>query len=683
MKTSSSGHMTLFLRWLSSGTKGIVLALTCFQLFFLGTPLALAQSNTAMTGEPDAPKTIEEQKAACTAADKYWDDELNSCMTKQVAIDTAEQARKCADAPDPDKCYMEEAEGKSGVNSGDKYNKNGMENIAMMVAGAYSLFSAAAMIGLGDAATGQTEADIESGGGNGSCTSKKIFQGTSIAWVAGDFYLKHRAKKNFEKLAKDYEGEASNEEQKAGDSGSFQAQVRAFHYLKNEQEQIKEQAKYRKFLQVAVVAGFAAALGFSIYEMTPTGWPGACRTYREGEDGHQANQDKIAGADNHEGLHSGVSEQPSGETISQEKMDPASFASQVVRLGTSAQIALGAGVMLAINGYLIFHADKEMSRAADNIQAINEALDTFAQYVSGFCPDGRDDLNNERCYCYTDSGEKNENRTNSVICQNLFKADDINYSSRTENLKSLADGPRQGCLTVTGQFDVDCKCRNMINNVTKQNACAKTPNSTAISGGLGAQLGAGQAMSSLGQFPQGSNKALASLNAASLNKNAAKSKKLVDSMLKQAKANGVNVPKQSDFDKIAEKMVMKLGKSKNLGTAGNPIGGRLGSLANSTRPAGLKNSLALAEKKAAVKKPVLGLSKASGKVGSSSKGNGFKFNWNDTAAREGNKVQTFMDKNYKYKGSDIVKRDDVSLWNVISKRYQTSGLRRLFGEDDE
>lgn len=678
MKISNTLFKT-FNIWLRSASRGVVLALICFHLAFLGTPLVHAQSQAAMTGNPEAPKTIEEQKAACTAADKYWDTQLNSCMTKQEAIDTANQAKACADAADPDSCFMDEAEKKSGVESGDKFQNNNMEMVAKMVAGAYSMFSLAATIGVGDGASGQTAGDLEDNGGKGKCTSKTIFWATSAGWIAGDMFLKHRAKKQFEKLAKEYDTEAKNKEQKAGEDGSYQAQVRAFQYLREEQEQIKEQAKYRKFLQVAVIGGFAASLGFAIYEQTPAGWPGACKTVRDNENAQLDSTESTTTnvQTNNPPANTG------GQTTVENDVDPMSFTSQMMRLGTSAQIAIGAGIMLALNGYLIYHADKEMSRASDNIEAIDEALETFAQYIAGFCPDGREDLNNERCYCYNEDGTQNENRTQSVICQNLFAADSINYALKNEKLKPLAEGPRQGCVTVTGQFDVDCRCRKMINNTTKQNACAKAPNTTAINAGLGAQLGAGQAMSTVGSLSQGANKALASLNPATLNSNATRSKKLVDSMLKQAKKNGVNMPTMDEFEKQAERMVMKLGNSRKLTNAGNPLAGRLAGVANETRPASLKNSLALAEKKAAFKKPTLTLSKSTGTVGSQNKGSGFKFNWNDQAASSGNKVQTFMDKKYKYKGSDIVKRDDISLWNVISKRYQTSGLRRLFGEDDE
>ncbi|MCF8060579.1 MAG: hypothetical protein K9K67_14855 [Bacteriovoracaceae bacterium] len=652
--------MKSILRYLSLLTtslfRALLQAITCFQLM-LYSPLAFSQSQEAMTGQAQAPLTIDEQRAACTGASKKWDSELNSCITTPEAIAIKADAETCATAEDPSKCYMDEAQSKTGVNQGDKYKKNNLESTAQIVAAAYSLFSLGALMGVGDAASRHSIKDLSKGGrGNGKCVSKFIFWGTSIAWIAGDKFLKHRADKNFKDLAKGYESEANNEEQKAGDDGSYQAQVRAFTYLRNEQEQVKTQAKYRKLLQIAVVAGFAASLGFAIYELTPAGAPKRCTSVK-GE------------------VQQGPTQ--AGPTIEEAR---GSFKNQVFKLGTSAGLAVGSGIMLAINGYLIYHAAKEQSRAEDNIKQIDEVLETYSQYIAGFCPDGREDLKDDRCYCYNGDGTKNENRTNSVICQNLFAADSINYSLRNQTLKPLADGPRQGCITVTGQFDVDCKCSSMINNVTKQNACAKTPSSALLTGGLGAQLGAGQAMSSLGKFPQGANKAFANLNAASLNANAAKSQKLVDSMLGQAKSNGVTLPSKEDFEKMANELVLKEEKNQ-LKNNSLPSSGLLA--ANSSRPASMENALKKAETKAGISTSSLSLNGSTGAIGSNTKANGFKFNWNDAAAREGNKVQTFMNKKYDYKGSDIVKRDDVSLWNVISRRYQTSGLKRLFGEDDD
>ncbi|CAN0082171.1 unnamed protein product, partial [Chrysoparadoxa australica] len=201
---------------------------------------------------------LSDQKAACTGAHQQWDDELNSCMTKQEAITVREETESCADSEDPEKCYMDKAQSLTGVKKGDRYKEDSTENLAKMIAGAYAMFTLIAMV----AARGASKGGSDPGG---TCTSKYIFWGTSLAWLAGDYFLKKKAKDKFKDMAKKYDAEANNENVK-GEAGSYAAQVRAFHYLKQEQEAIKDQAKARKKLQVGVMVGFAASAGFAAYE---------------------------------------------------------------------------------------------------------------------------------------------------------------------------------------------------------------------------------------------------------------------------------------------------------------------------------------------------------------------------------------------------------------------------------
>ena len=42
-----------------------------------------------------------------------------------------------------------------------------------------------------------------------------------------------------------------------------------------------------------------------------------------------------------------------------------------------------------------------------------------------------------------------------------------------------------------------------------------------------------------------------------------------------------------------------------------------------------------------------------------------------------------MDKNYKYKEDDIYKNKAVSLWKIITNRYNASGYLRLFDDEKE
>ncbi len=634
---------------------------------------------------------LDEKKAACTGAHQKWDDSLNRCMVTQGAVDMKGNTDACAGSADPESCYMKVAEKETGVQEGDKLESKNIELVAKVVAGAYAIFSFIAGSAAFERYTKAGEKAMKGTGVKKGCKSKTAFQLTSVAWIGGDLFLKHRAKKNFEKMAEDYKSEANNENLKGSADSSFQAQTRAFTYLRQEQEQIKEQADMRVKLQMVAALGFGVTAGLATYELfNPLA---ACGSTGEKGEPDAADSDatgtETAEAPDTPADSTGAEAGSAGKDVAKDAaqgLDPKqkAAASFMAKLHSSPTILTGALVMMAINLYLIHHAKAEKGRAEKNIAMIDEALETYSQFMAGFCPDGREDINNDRCYCYNPDGTKNENRTKSVICQNLFAADDINYSLKTAKIKPIDEGPRQGCITVTGQFDVDCKCQKMINTTSKQNACMNSPNSGLFTGGFGAQLDAPSTISTLGSMGNGANKALGSLNGADLAKKVARNKKLLDSLTAQAKAKDPKAKTTKEMEGIAKDLLKGSTSPASLSRMNNafsPTGRGLGSV-----PQGLDSALKKVESKVNLdKSPSLVMAKSGkGTVGANSgKGSDFKFKWNDTAAREGNQVKSFMAKDYDYKGSDIVDNDNVSLWNVISKRYQTSGLKRLFGEEEE
>jgi len=68
--------------------------------------------------------------------------------------------------------------------------------------------------------------------------------------------------------------------------------------------------------------------------------------------------------------------------------------------------------------------------------------------------------------------------------------------------------------------------------------------------------------------------------------------------------------------------------------------------------------------------------------GGGKSGGGDQFAFLNNAGGGGGKVSGgFAAPKYDYKDNDIVKNKGVSIWKVISSRYATSGVRRLFEED--
>jgi hypothetical protein len=582
--------------------------------------------------------TVAEQQAACTGSTMEWDSALNACMTTQKTIETKEEFDSCAESSDPEACHQKIAEDTSGVEKGEgKDGKNrGLEIGGQAAAGAYSLLT---MVG----------GKMKKPGAQGGCMSKKIFAGTSAAWVLGDFFLRRKAKKQFESLAKQYQSEANNDEQKGSEDGSYQAQVRAFAYLKSEQELVKSQSDMRANLQMTVMLGYGVSFGMAIYETmmmnTPGGQAAAC----------------IAGT-----------EPPIGGETAKAKID----------VRSSPTIAGASGIMLGASTFLMLEARKQKKESDANILAIDEALEGFAQHMAGYCPDGREDVGNARCYCYEATGDKNENRTKSAICQQQWNQDDFNF-----NLASTDYGatgvPSQVCLRIDGKIDETCSCKKLVDPKTGLNACHQEPLSATLMGGYANQIGAASTLGSVGSFSQGTNTALGSLNGDQLSQAVSKNRRALSSLLNQAKAKGINFGSIDTIEEHANGVALSYGTPKAMAA----YRGRSGlSKAGSFRPNSVKKAVAAIQEKpdskAADAMALIGVD-GKGSFNKKAKANPFKFKWNEGAARDGNKVNNFgaaKQAQSMINNSDINKRKGVSIFKVISRRYQVSGLRHLFGE---
>jgi hypothetical protein len=646
-----------------------LLALTFYSLLFsslfIRPTIVLAQ---------DA--NLDAQREACEKqSDKYWDTNLNACKTKKDVYEDRKKTEACADAADPDECYMKLAEDKSGVKRSDGKELDGVakkSTYGSMIAGAYGLFLAA------------TYFVARPAGRSTMCKSKMVFIATSVAWVIGDYFLKRSGKKYLEKLKKEYDEEAKNDEHKGGSTASYEAQVRAFQYLKQEQRKIRQNSKNRYLLHIAVGAGFTASLAMALFEMTTKKSGDGCGedTTEKGDQTQTTDgSTDQAGTD-----QAGTDGNTAGETDVAEVKEPAtpsvSEISWMKGFGTSPQLVLASGVMLGLNVMLAMASRKQAKDTEENEKKIDEVLAQFKEHIAGFCPDGRDDMNRERCYCYTAGGNKNENRTNSQICQKLWSNDNKNFALGATDYKGQDVGPPQGCLTIHGKFDMDCKCRKIKNKKTGENACYKTPVPQNANAGPGAALGVGATISNLNQFTQGANKAIAALNEDNLKKNAARNKKVLSSLVKQLQKSGFNPGEMLKAEQKAPKLAAIAQKSPTLTAFVKKNGGSFQSAGFSALSKG-NPTLAKASnliKKSSPTSTFTTSGKGISSHGRKSKGDGFKFAWNEDALKDGSKIQDIAarEKKFNYKDSDIVKRPDVSIWQVITNRYNQSGYERLF-----
>lgn len=598
-------------------------------------------------------------EAECTNAGKQWDPEVNRCLYTQETVDTRENFQDCANASDPEACHMGLAEDMSGVKKGQGISKQD-ENLSTGGAAVASLYSV--MLGAG-------MFSAQGGGGGGMCISKMLFMGTSIAWLGGDLFLKYSAKKKFKELTEEYDKEAKNSEKKGGETSSYESQIRAFMFLKKEQMIVKQHAKHRFTMHIMATAGYGISAVMALMDMM-----------RGSSSCGGSGGDADAGA---------TADAGTGDAGAATTGDAGAASGPKPNLSSPPMIMISSVAMAGINGMLAKKMKDAEKLAESRIEILDDIMNTFIETMAGFCPDGREDLSNPRCYCYTDTGEKNSNRTNSAICNNLWEQDFKNFHVDPSQY-DIAQNVSQGCITVNGKFDLECKCKGMINTETGQNACYKTQVATSAQlAGMNQGLGVSSVASSLDSVTSGASTAIGGLNANSLGEKAARANRAFGRLVDKAKASGVDlgpIKRDSiDDESFAQTYAKKMTSPSLLAEAKK---GLLSSLAADARPPGgaFSDAIAQAEETADKKAPELQVTGGKGTAAlnqSGKKKKKFRFNWNEDAKKS---IENYTEQEKQQVSamvSDIVKEENVSIWDVISNRYISSGLKRLFDKNEK
>ncbi|MGB0452969.1 MAG: hypothetical protein ACPGJV_04570 [Bacteriovoracaceae bacterium] len=565
---------------------------------------------------------------------RNWDPARGRCIYTQKSVDERNEYQECAGIEDADSrkaCNDRFAKGKTG--------EMGDEDDSWMGLGLSGINLALVTINL--MGVGQT---------GGSCISKYIFAGTAGVGVLSELYFKFMAKKQLDELRENYEKEDALED-------PYASQIRAFQFLKDEQEKIADYSGKRKTAYYVLTAGYTAAAAAAVYDMFQPSCGGGGK-----EKGETAQKPD------------GIDSSATGDV----KNALASIGG--FGFGSPLMIMIVSGVSLTLTYKLAKAAADQQEESKANAKKVEAIMKEFQGTVAEFCPQGRDNLAEPRCYCYTDTGEQNSNRSNSETCQALWSAN--------ESLK-FADkgdyGPngeqKLGCYTVDNQYDENCKCKKF-KDANGQNACKKTfTNFTSLPSNANA-LGFTQVASTLDSI-NGGTIAPGSANLNTVQNQLARANKarkaLVEKMNKKLRSEGKKpLPKDAEFTKA---FLKKLNKPKiNQLAAASKAPSLLEARPQSGK---LASALKKAAQKAELKQGIMGSSSRLGFKGKSSKKNDFNFNLGGSKSGGANKVEGagYMDKEYEYKNSDINSDKDRDIFTIISRRYTISGLKRLF--DDE
>lgn len=575
----------------------------------------------------------------CTDSQE-WSAQRNMCVTTESSKARRDDARKCSKIEDADArkaCHDKVAASETGVSKGDEYSDSGM--LDMSIPALTAAMSGTMMI---------TSKKIM-----GPCLSLTTMAGTSVVGLASEFFYKKQAKKKLEELQEDYEKETASDD-------AYHAQKRAFEFLKKEQELIAEFEEKRRNTMFVMTAGYAAAatLAFTVDQGVSS-----CAT----EDGE--GPESPEGADDPGGLEKTTN------------FIQGSLSSPKV-VGASAGVAGIATLALGME------AAKQAKNASANAETVQKMIDKFDADFEQFCPQGRSDMSEPACFCYNLDGSKNQDRTNSQTCQNYWAKRDKNLFAEAGDYSSRKkQGPAKGCAFINGNFDQDCKCKKMKND-EGQNACFKVGVPSSVAGNLSGAVGLPRTLGRLNKSAEGGING-GVFDAEQLSRDAQATNKAAQRIMEKSLQDkkGKKAPSAREMlAKKVEDIPQAAIEQMNAATGASPSG-----TAAMMRPQNPELKAAL--KKAGVKESTaptdIGYAKSGtdlqkNRADNKKEDEDFFGDWGESSGGAGQGQElTFMDKKYQYKQNDIVDREGISLWEIISKRYTQTGLRRLFPDEKQ
>ncbi len=344
-------------------------------------------------------------------------------------------------------------------------------------------------------------------------------------------------------------------------------------------------------------------------------------------------------------------------------------------------ILIMSGMATIYSNQLYSAAAEQEDEANRNIQKVDRLIQSYKDSWQGYCPNGREKLEEPDCYCYLDTGKQNLTRSNSEICQKLWNKNQYAFNSKLASYvgNSTINDPT-GCVGLNGAFDEACKCRKLLNS-KGQNACYKVTNiplSNTIAPAIMANTGLKDIMALASNAVNGSPN-LNKFNTASLGFKAVASDKFTQDLLSKVGGNikGL-VPVYIDNNNVGMfagkvigqknlERIIASSKPSSLTSSGPNLNAKSSKIVNDLKR---KNSLEFSG-------DGKGLNNKSGE-----KKAGMDLNFGDSGAggNGGQVIDNFPEKTYKYKNSDITTNESLSIFEIISNRYVQSGLKRLFDD---
>jgi hypothetical protein len=623
------------------------------------------------------------QEAACSkSVGQEWSCEVHRCLTKQEVKEMRDSFLACqnedTDEATQKKCYDDVAKKYSGtISNGDSTAYSWMTRFAYGASIALAIFM---VVG------------SERGA---NCKSRYAFQISSAAALGSEIYLYFTTQDRLKKTQEEYEKAALN-------TNAYDAQAEAFEALIDEQETIEDISKKRRLLYIAMGGAYALTAAIAALELATTSTVfNTCQKPMARSKGTPVPQIKDPGSSFNRQLNPNIVAPslisalfPEAQAKAQDPMgDKTSYlglllgggaATALMQLGkvrnflyTSYGILTVSGIASGLSFLMVNEADTQASEADRNKRKIRKILEQFKEDNAIFCPNGHDQLEEPRCYCYNDDGSKNTNHANSETCQSLWAAQAKSIFAK--GTKYNKDGRNQvGCVTINGDYDEDCKCKKLVNRSTKQNYCLKGSNLNTELATLPANWGVNNVAKDLDALGNGTLLS-GEVSGNTSQQQAANLQNTAKKFFKKAKV------KDDPFsDQAMKKAVNDIATQEIRAKASN------GAAASSVMPASLKSLVAnspqakKAAAQAGISSGVKIIDAKNLKNSSNKKEEEDEYNIGGGMGGESGSVLTDFktegDTEYTFANQDI-RTQETDLFRAISVRYQQTGLKALFGNE--
>lgn len=323
------------------------------------------------------------------------------------------------------------------------------------------------------------------------------------------------------------------------------------------------------------------------------------------------------------------------------------------------------GVLGGWMGIMTSHMGKQAKLSTERAKKLREMKEEF-NHQAGLltCTDkDRNDPAKPSCYCYTPDNKRNSARANSKICN-------LAYTGISGNGDYLggSDSPKV-CVDQSFGIDASCSCRNR-KGADGKNTCLKAGAGFSTSGfnpGSFSMLSAGMAPAN--DLFNGNTSGADITDGAGIN--AARIQKAADDLL--AKNDPKAAKDASKIEPGLEKELMGPSQGMTMSNLGN----------NSSLPMSPQAAAAALEKELEKTDdtPVVQTAGGGGAV-APVPGPGeeqLEFGMTDEQfAIQETEVAEAMKQNLDYGGNDINNGSDTNIFEVLTNRYQRSGMRRLF-----